>query len=937
MNFGSRKTNHFSEAQFNLLRQIAPGLAISIQNALFFGEMKGSEEKYRTIIETMQEGYFEVDLAGNFTFVNDAECRSLGYPKNELIGMNNQQYADEKNAKELYRLFNGVYRTGMPVHECDFELTKKDGTKAFDEISVSLIRDSEGKPIGFRGIARDVTERKRMEEALKKSEEEAKRLAQENATMAEIGRIVSSTLNIDDVYERFAEEVRKLIPFDRLVINTINIEKATVINAYMAGKQIADRKVGEVYPLEGSGNAEMVRTKSSLLVQTEDFNEYKDRFSMLLSTFRSGFRSIMNVPLFSEGRIMGGLLLRSLKPYAYMDKDVRLAERVGNQIAGAIANAQLFAERKKAEEALRQSEERYRTIIESMQEGYFEVDLAGKHTFVNDAACRDFGYPKNELIGMNNRQYSDKETAKKVFQAFNKLYRTGELITGLDEEIIRKDGTKSFSEISASLIRNSEGKPIGFRGIARDVTERKRMEEALQKSEREAKQLSQENAIMAEIGQIISSTLNIDDVYERFAEKVRDLIPFDWIAINTINLKDDTVIAAYFTGIDILDIHQGVPLPLSSSLAGEILKTRSSLFIQMKDREEILKRFPRLLGYFEAGFKSMIAVPLISKDEVIGVLHVRSKEVDYTERDLSLAERVGHQIAGAIANAQLFAERKKAEEALRQSEEKYRTIIESMQEGYFESDLDGNYTFVNDANCRFLGYTKEELVGMNYRQHSDEKTVKELREHYTRLYLTGKPIEGLDVESFRKDGTKTIYETSVSLMRDSDGKPIGFRGVSRDVTERKRMEEALQKSEREAKRLAQENELVAEIGRIIGSNLNIEEVYERFVEELHKLIFFDWIAINTINREDDTVIAAYFTGVKMLDIHQGDHLPLSNSMAGEVVKTRSSLFIQKKDREEILGQLSLLSGYFEAGFKSMIAVPLISKDEVIGVLHFRSK
>ena len=78
------------------------------------------------------------------------------------------------------------------------------------------------------------------------------------------------------------------------------------------------------------------------------------------------------------------------------------------------------------EKALRQSEEKYRTILESIQEGYFEVDLAGNFTFFNDSMCRITGYSKEELMGMNNRQFTDKETAKKVFQAFNKVYNTGE-------------------------------------------------------------------------------------------------------------------------------------------------------------------------------------------------------------------------------------------------------------------------------------------------------------------------------------------------------------------------------------------------------------------------------------------------------------------------------------------------------------------------------
>lgn len=207
---------------------------------------------------------------------------------------------------------------------------------------------------------------KKTEES-RESEETARRLSQESATMAEIGQIISSSLNVEEAYERFAAEVQKLIPFDRIVINTMNIEKATVMNVYMAGKGIVGRKIGEIYPLEGSGNAEMVRTKSSLLIQTEDFNEHKDHFPMLLSTFQAGFRSIMNIPLFSKGQLMGGLLLRSFKPYAYTDKDVRLAERVSTQIAGAIANAQLFIEHMRAEEALKKSEEELREFNEELR------------------------------------------------------------------------------------------------------------------------------------------------------------------------------------------------------------------------------------------------------------------------------------------------------------------------------------------------------------------------------------------------------------------------------------------------------------------------------------------------------------------------------------------------------------------------------------------
>lgn len=130
-----------------------------------------------------------------------------------------------------------------------------------------------------------------------------------------------------------------------------------------------------------------------------------------------------------------------------------------------------------AEEALRQSEEKYRTILESIDDGYYEVDLAGNFTFCNPAACRIHGYSREEMIGMNKRQYTDREYSEKIFETFNKVYRTGIPANEFDWQIIRKDGTRRYIEASVSPLRNASGKIEGFRGIVRDVTERRQAEE----------------------------------------------------------------------------------------------------------------------------------------------------------------------------------------------------------------------------------------------------------------------------------------------------------------------------------------------------------------------------------------------------------------------------------------------------------------------------
>ena len=131
-----------------------------------------------------------------------------------------------------------------------------------------------------------------------------------------------------------------------------------------------------------------------------------------------------------------------------------------------------ITEHKAAKEALEQTGKRYRNILESIEEGYFEVDLEGNFTFFNDQVCEIIGYPREVLMGMNNRQYTSPATAKKMYQIFNRMFKSGKSAKITKYEIIRKDGGRKTLEVSAALMRNLEGAPIGFRGVLRDVTDR---------------------------------------------------------------------------------------------------------------------------------------------------------------------------------------------------------------------------------------------------------------------------------------------------------------------------------------------------------------------------------------------------------------------------------------------------------------------------------
>lgn len=147
--------------------------------------------------------------------------------------------------------------------------------------------------------------------------------------------------------------------------------------------------------------------------------------------------------------------------------------RAGSLHARAVA----LAERLSA--AYRSSEERYRTIISSLDDAYFETDLSGNLRFFNNALVRMLGYSRRELDGLNNRAYMDSVNAEKVFAAFNLVFETTEPQRGVQWEVTRKDGERIYVEASISLTRDDAGEPTGFRGIAHDITNRRRADERI--------------------------------------------------------------------------------------------------------------------------------------------------------------------------------------------------------------------------------------------------------------------------------------------------------------------------------------------------------------------------------------------------------------------------------------------------------------------------
>jgi PAS domain S-box-containing protein len=388
------------------------------------------------------------------------------------------------------------------------------------------------------------------------------------------------------------------------------------------------------------------------------------------------------------------------------------------------------SERTQVEEDLHESEEKYRNILENIEDGYFEVDRAGDFTFFNPSICRILGYPREEMLGMNYSAYMDAENAKKVFQAFNKVYVTGIPTKGFEWEVIRKDGATTYIEVSISLIVRPGEKPTRFRGLARDITERKQAEEALRESE-ESFRSYLENA---------PDGVYMSDVKGNFLygnRKCEEIIGY----------RKEELIGKNFLELNILPEN-------SLNKAAQLLQAN-----------------------MEGKSTGPDEIDLISKEG-------RLKPV---EINTNVVQRMGQRIV--LAFVRDITERKRVEEALRESESLSKSLIDYMHDAMIILDWDGSILFANQAATRIIEFERpEEFVGHNMIEYLHPDSFQKAAE---------------DIEAVKADKMGFLSEYQLSSVTgkliwvESIGGKIVFRNASanlvciRDVTERKLAEEKL--------------------------------------------------------------------------------------------------------------------------------------------------
>lgn len=287
---------------------------------------------------------------------------------------------------------------------------------------------------------------------LQAREEESRQLASENAVMAEIGRVISSSLNIDEVYEGFAQQVGMLISFDRIDVTFANIEEGLVTQAYSTGTEASGRQRGDVYGLVGTATDAICRTRNAMLFHPKDDLQVAREFPGLQPAFASGQRSFVGSPLISGNGVIGALFLASTQPNAYTNRDLALTQRVASEIAGAIANSNLYAELQEAQETVRDLavlEERNRMsreIHDTLAQGFTGIILqleAGEQAIDGGGGDAMDHISKAKDLAKNSLQ----EARRSVWELLPKVLEDKQLGVALQDEVDRFSASESINAI----------------------------------------------------------------------------------------------------------------------------------------------------------------------------------------------------------------------------------------------------------------------------------------------------------------------------------------------------------------------------------------------------------------------------------------------------------------------------------------------------------
>ncbi len=764
--------------------------------------LRESEERFSKAFRANPAPMVITDLeTGRFLDANERWLSLIGYTREDMIGFTSRDlniYADQGTRE---RMVAELRREGL-FKEVDLRLRTKSG-QIVDVLWSAEIINLTGQK-AMLSLLIDVTERKQAEEVLQNSKNALSTLLDNTYDAIFLhdleGHVTDANRRMLDLYQVTREQIPFLTIYDYSSPDNPLENLTTIWKNVLKGEKnrfdwIARRpNDGSLFPVEVFLTKIKLGLDEKILANVRDITERKqsekqilESLGLLQATLESTANGILVTDLAGkvihynrlfvemwriteeilasgEGQpILQFVIDQLTDPDAFISgvqhlfnhpqeerrdlilfKDGRIFDRYsiptyrGNEIVGRVWSFNDITLEKQAENALRESEVKYRRLHESMTDAFIRVDLAGRIVETNKSFRNMIGYTDEELFQLTYEEL----TPVKWHAAEEEITRNQALVRGYsdiyEKEYIRKDGTVFPIEIRAFLIRDDEGQPIGRWAIVRDITERKRAEEALRESEERYR-----------------------SIVENIAEGIfQTSLEGKFLSVNPALVR----MFGYSSPEEMIE---------------NIKDIGHQIYANPADRQQIMEALR------QDGHASGFECENIRRDGTRFWVAISAHFVRDAQREVLYIEGTTMDIT----------ERKQAENALRQSEAKYRRLHQSMTDAFARTDMQGRLLEANKAFQDMLGYTHEELSQMSYKDitpaawHTAEADIIEsqvLSRGYSDIY---------EKEYIRKNGDLFPVEVRTYLIRDDSKKPGGFWAIVRDITERKQVENALRESE----------------------------------------------------------------------------------------------------------------------------------------------
>ena len=724
--------------------------------------LRQAEGRFRSIFENAAEGIFQTTLDGRWLIANPKLAQILGYNSpEELIAdpeLRRRYYLDAGRRRDFTRRL----QLEGAISGFESQVYRKDGQVIWISESARAVRDERGNLVGYEGTVQDITERRHAEDALRQSE---RRLRKQTEMLLDLSqRKIIEAGNLPQALREITEASAETLEVDRASVWLFSEsgEELLCTEQYFAGTR--EHTSGERYAI-GDFPVYFEALQQERVIDADDV--HNDSRTMEFSPIfkQQGITSMLEAVIRLGGDIVGTVCLEHTgEPRAWTLDEKNFAGSMADLLSLAIEAEQ----RRRTQDALQESESKFRAVADSAASAIY-IHNGEKFLFCNQAAETISGYSREELLAMGPFEIVHPEDRDFVAQRFRSRMGGDFPPPRYEYRIVTRQGETRWLDFNAGMI-SFEGK-TALLGTAFDITERKRAEQL--------------QAALYRVAEKTSTARDLDEFFAAIHAILGELVYSRNLFIALYEPRTQMLHFPYW-----VDEHDPpcAPHKLGKGFTEYVLRSGQA-YLDTPERElELIERGEvELIGTPSVAWLGM---PLKSGDETFGVLVLQSynEQHRFGEREKEILTFVSQSVATAIL-------RKRDEDALRHSEARYRSQVQSAVYGIYRSSVDDRFLDANPALVSMLGYgSLDEVLAL--RLGRDVYFDPSQRTRLINEYGRQEQIAGIEVQWKRKDGKPITVRLSGRTLRGEGGEIEGFEMLAEDITERHTLEEQLRQSQK---------------------------------------------------------------------------------------------------------------------------------------------